>query len=47
MSWIVRLAALNSFRYYPDLMEGIRSALAEGSFAAFKRETLALVAEGV
>jgi hypothetical protein len=43
----MRLAARYSFRYYRDFTEGIRSALAEGMFAAIKRETLALVAEGV
>jgi queuine/archaeosine tRNA-ribosyltransferase len=43
----MRLAALYSFRYYRDLMEGILSVLAEGRFAAFKRETLAPMAEGV
>ncbi len=36
----MRLATLHSLQYYQDLMEGIRSALAEGRFAAFKREPL-------
>ena len=43
----MRLATLHSLQYYQDLMEGIRSALAEGRFAAFKTETLARLAEGV
>lgn len=42
----MRLATLHSLQYYQDLMEGIRSALAEGRFAAFKMETLARLAEG-
>jgi queuine tRNA-ribosyltransferase len=42
----MRLATLHSLHYYQHLMEGIRSALAEGSFPAFKRETLARLAEG-
>jgi queuine tRNA-ribosyltransferase len=43
----MRLATLHSLQYYQDLMEGVRSALAEDRFAAFKRETLARLAEGV
>jgi queuine/archaeosine tRNA-ribosyltransferase len=43
----MRLATLRSLQYYQDLMEGIRSTLAEGRFAARKMETLARLAEGV
>lgn len=42
----MRLATLHSLWFYQDLMEGIRCALAEGRFAAFKTETLARLAEG-
>ncbi len=42
----MRLATLHSLQFYQDLMEGIRSALSEGRFAAFKTETLARLAEG-
>jgi queuine tRNA-ribosyltransferase len=40
----MRLATLHSLWFYQDLMEGIRCALAEGRFAAFKTETLARLA---
>ena len=42
----LRLASLHSLRYYQKLMEEIRSAVAAGRFASFKRETLARLAEG-
>ena len=43
----MRLATLHSLHYYQALMEGIRSALAEGRYAAFKREQLERLASGV
>jgi hypothetical protein len=42
----LRLATPDALRYYRDLMEGTRSALAEGRFAAFRTEALARLAEG-
>jgi queuine/archaeosine tRNA-ribosyltransferase len=42
----MQLATLHSLRYYQNLMEGFRSALAVGWFTAFRTETLARLAEG-
>ncbi len=42
----LRLATLHSLRYYQKLMEGIRSAVEAGTFAAFKRATLDRLAQG-
>ncbi len=42
----LRLATLHSVRYYQKLMEGIRSAVEAGRYAAFKRATLERLAEG-
>jgi queuine tRNA-ribosyltransferase len=42
----MRLATLHSLHYYQGLMEGIRSALAEGTYAAFKHEQLGRLGGG-
>jgi queuine tRNA-ribosyltransferase len=42
----LRLATLHSLHYYQSLMDGIRSAIAQGRFAAFKRATLETLAHG-
>lgn len=42
----LRLATLHSLSYYQTLMEGIRSAIEEGRFTRFKRETMERLAAG-
>jgi len=42
----LRLATQHSLHYYQTLVRGIRTALETGRFAAWKRETLARLAEG-
>lgn len=43
----MRLATLHSLHYYQELMAGIRAAIAEGRYAAFKREQLERLAQGM
>ena len=43
----MRLATLHSLHYYQGLMEGIRAAIAEGRYAAYKREQLDRLAQGM